>query len=52
MAAWLTHVRVLILSLRGIVIESTYDDERPAIRQAIVRLRQMHERQCARLLPR
>ncbi|MAK62469.1 MAG: hypothetical protein CMK09_15980 [Ponticaulis sp.] len=51
LAAWLTHVRVLILSLRGIVIESTYDDDRPAIRQAVVRLRQMHERQCGRLLP-
>ncbi len=50
-AEYQLHVRVLILSLRGVTIENMYDDDREIMRRALDRLRQMHKRQCERLLP-
>lgn len=44
------HVRVLILSLRGLTLENMYDDNRDIMRRALDRIRQMHHRVCARLL--
>ena len=44
------HVRVLVLSLRGIAIERMFDNDRDIMQRALERIRQMHERQCHRLL--
>ncbi len=49
-AEYQLHVRVLILSMRGIAIESTFDNDRAIMRRALERFRQMHRRQCKRLM--
>lgn len=49
-AEYQLHSRILILSLRGITIESMYDGNRDVMRRALERLRAGHRRECDRLL--